>query len=149
MLQYECDLVKELKKETVQLREKLSTMEGYKTWLHPSCVYDWISLCCCSIQKVLTSSREEVDVLVKNYQSTSQLASFLVVLRRDYDALKASKSAVKKENDKLSQEITYLKRKVHISFFYSSTINMLLVLVNPKYKLYSRWSHSQALPLHK
>ena len=65
-----------------------------------------------SIQKVLTSSKEEVDVLVKNYQSTSQLASFLVVLRRDYDALKASKSAVKKEKDRLSQEITYLKRKV-------------------------------------
>ena len=66
----------------------------------------------CSIQKVLTSSREEVDVLVKNYQSTSQLASFLVVLRRDYDALKASKASIKKEKDKLSQEITYLKRKV-------------------------------------
>ena len=53
-----------------------------------------------------------MDVLVKNYQSTSQLASFLVVLRRDYDALKASKAAIKKEKDKLSQEITYLKRKV-------------------------------------
>lgn len=53
-----------------------------------------------------------MDVLVKNYQSTSQLASFLVVLRRDYDSLKASKSAVKKERDKLAQDITYLKRKV-------------------------------------
>lgn len=53
-----------------------------------------------------------MEVLVKNYQSRTQLASFLVVLRRDYDALKASKAAVKKEKDKLSQEITYLKRKV-------------------------------------
>lgn len=51
-------------------------------------------------------------MLVKNYQSTTQLASFLVVLRRDYDALKASKAAIKKEKEKLSQEITYLKRKV-------------------------------------
>jgi TRAF-interacting protein len=92
VLQYECELVEELKKETKQLREKLSTMEG--------------------IQKVLTSSQEEVDTLVKNYQSTSQLASFLAVLRRDYDALKASKASVRKEKDKLAQEITYLKRKV-------------------------------------
>ena len=53
-----------------------------------------------------------MEVLVKNYQSTSQLASFLVVLRRDYDTLKASKAAVRKEKDKLAQEITYLKRKV-------------------------------------
>ena len=29
MLQYECELVKELKKEAAELREKLSTMEGY------------------------------------------------------------------------------------------------------------------------
>ena len=49
---------------------------------------------------------------MKNYRSTSQLASFLVVLRRDYDALKASKASVRKEKEKLSQEITYLKRKV-------------------------------------
>ena len=49
--------------------------------------------------------------MVKNYQSTSQLASFLAVLRRDYDALKASKASVRKEKDKLAQEITYLKRK--------------------------------------
>ena len=53
-----------------------------------------------------------MDTLVKNYQSTSQLASFLVVLRRDYDTLKASKASVRKEKDKLAQEITYLKRKV-------------------------------------
>jgi TRAF-interacting protein len=92
VLQYECELTAELKKEAKQLREKLSTMEG--------------------IQKVLTSSQEEVDTLVKNYQSASQLASFLVVLRRDYDALKASKNSVRKEKDKLAQAITYLKRKV-------------------------------------
>ena len=49
---------------------------------------------------------------MKNYQSSSQLASFLVVLRRDYDTLKASKASVRKEKDKLAQEITYLKRKV-------------------------------------
>ena len=61
---------------------------------------------------MLNSSKEEVDVLVKNYQSPSQLASFLVALRRDYDALKARKSVVQKEKDKLSQEITYLKKKV-------------------------------------
>ena len=61
---------------------------------------------------MLTSGQEEVETLVKNYQSTSQLASFLVVLRRDYDALKASKASVRKEKDRLSQEITYLKRKV-------------------------------------
>ena len=29
VLQYECELVKELKKEAAKLREKLSTMEGY------------------------------------------------------------------------------------------------------------------------
>ena len=29
VLQYECELTEELKKETKQLREKLSTMEGY------------------------------------------------------------------------------------------------------------------------
>ena len=66
----------------------------------------------CRIQKVLSGSQEEVEVLIKNYQSTAQLASFLVVLRRDYDALKASKATVRKEKDKLAQEITYLKRKV-------------------------------------
>ena len=55
----------------------------YLYMMHSLCL---VSILCCiySIQKVLTSSTEEVDVLVKTYQSTSQLASFLVVLRRDY-----------------------------------------------------------------
>ena len=98
-----------------------------------TCVYMMYSscpvFCLClvlSIQKVLTSSKEEVDVLVKNYQSTSQLASFLVVLRRDYDALKASKSAVKKEKDRLSQEITYLKRKVLFAATGGATIHRIV-----------------------
>ena len=82
-----------------------------------------------SIQKVLTSSKEEVDVLVKNYQSTSQLASFLVVLRRDYDALKASKASVKKEKDKLAQDITYFKRKVSSAPNLPPSINPLSLLV--------------------
>ena len=68
----------------------------------------------CSIQKVLTGSQEEIDTLVENYQSTSQLASFLVVLRKDYDVLKAKKSTLQKEKNVLSQELLYLKRKVYL-----------------------------------
>ena len=62
---------------------------------------------------MLTGSQEEIDTLVENYQSTSQLASFLVVLRKDYDVLKAKKSSVQKEKNVLSQELMYLKRKVY------------------------------------
>lgn len=100
-----------------RVEERVSSAQT-KTWHHGRVGYDihpsqlHTCFCFCRIQKVLTGSQEEVEVLVKNYQSTTQLASFLVILRRDYDALKASKAAIKKEKDKLSQEITYLKRKV-------------------------------------
>ena len=36
----------------------------------------------CSLQKVLTDSREEVETLVKNYTSATKLATFVIAMKR-------------------------------------------------------------------
>ena len=67
-MQSELDRVEELKEDVVKMRTRLSTLEG--------------------VEKILKGSVEEMENLVASHKTTSSLATFVVALKRDYDAIK-------------------------------------------------------------
>lgn len=86
------DNAKALKQEVKKLKVRLVTLE--------------------SVETMLKGSREEVDMIVTGQKSMSNLATFIVALKRDYDVLKEKRAALVRDKSKLSEELSQAKKQL-------------------------------------
>ena len=86
------DDAKALKQEVKRLKVRLVTLE--------------------SVETMLKGSREEVDAVVTGQKSTSNLATFVVALKRDYEVLKEKRAALVRDKSKISEELSQARKKL-------------------------------------
>lgn len=91
-LQSELDECREKEREFQEMKERVFILEG--------------------VEKVLNESKEEVEDFMMAQESPTTLATFAVALKRDYQVLKENKTSLLKAKDRLSEEVSWVKKQL-------------------------------------
>lgn len=86
------DVAKVDREELESVKVKLTTLEG--------------------MEKVLAGSKEEAEAVIANQTSISNLATFFVALKNDYEVLKGKRAVLLKDKVKLTREVNFLSKQL-------------------------------------